>query len=464
MIRMTVWMLAAFLAIGTVTPGAVGQDEEQPRPRRRMGRPEVEDSQPRPKPEEAKEKKKEKKDDVFLAIRGGDVYTVTSGVLEGATILVKNGKIHEIGRDVRVPEKAEVIEAAGMRIYPGLIALNSSGILGRDPVQDNTDPFDFSMVLALATGITTAVTGNTAAKLTYGSLDDMTIKENLFIPLSYTTRNPGGRRSLRQDLDRVRNYLRDLREYEIKKKEGEKDLEEPDKKWLTGKYENYRKLLTGEATAKFSADDAQSMREICALVETYGFRAVIDGGAEAWTIASELGRAGVKLLFSPRDARSEDLRTNRLSGSSIDASRILHDHGVPFAIQAPSGGISLGGIIGRDLLTLPLDAAFAVRGGLPDDAAVETITIGAARVLGIDDRVGSIEPGKDADLIVCDGDLLHYNTMVQWTIVNGKIVYDKEKESVFRHIRPRPGKEAEALPTDYWPRRWIEEFIRGESR
>src|SRR5206468_12175349 len=89
---------------------------------------------------------------------------------------------------------------------------------------------------------------------------------------------------------------------------------------------------------------------------------------------------------------------------------------------------------------LPVEAGFAVRGGLPDDAALAAMTIVPARVLGIDHRVGSLERGKDCDAIVTDGDILHYQTFVQYAVVDGKLVYDKEKELYFAHIRPRPKK------------------------
>jgi hypothetical protein len=461
MSRMIVWILASFLALGSVLEYAVAQDG-QPRPRRRGMRGPAQEAEPA-KPKDETKKENKKKEDVYFAVKGADVYTVSDGVLRGATILVKNGKIHEIGATVKIPEKAETLDATGMQVYPGLVALDSRGILGREPVRDSTDPFEFSMLLALASGVTTAVSGNTAAKLTYGSLEDMVIEDSLFVPLGYSTNNPSGKRSLRADLDRVRDYLRDLRAYEIAKKAGDEDAEEPDKKWLTGKFENYRKLLTGEATAKFRAGDAPAMRDVCGLVREYGLSAVIEGGTEAWTMAPELGRAGVGVILAPRAGGREDRRVNRPTGASIETARILYDHGVPFGICVTSPGISLGGIVGKDLLNLPMEAAFAVRGGLPESVAIEAITLEAARILGIDDRIGSIEPGKDADLIVCDGDLLHYETMVQWAIVNGKVVYDKEKEGIFAHIRPRTPEAAEFVPQDYWPRAWIEEFIRGKS-
>ena len=98
-----------------------------------------------------------------------------------------------------------------------------------------------------------------------------------------------------------------------------------------------------------------------------------------------------------------------------------------------------------------MEAAFAVRGGLPEEAAVQAITLDAARILGVDHRVGSIEVGKDADFAIVDGDLLHYMTLVRWTVVNGRVAYDKKKEGLLDHIRPDGDRNAPP-PSDYWPR------------
>ena len=88
---------------------------------------------------------------------------------------------------------------------------------------------------------------------------------------------------------------------------------------------------------------------------------------------------------------------------------------------------------------LPIEAGFAVRGGLPERAALEAITITPARLMGVDHRVGSLEVGKDCDLILTDGDVLHYQTFTQLAVIEGKVVYEKDKELFFAHIRPHPG-------------------------
>ena len=130
---------------------------------------------------------------------------------------------------------------------------------------------------------------------------------------------------------------------------------------------------------------------------------------------------------------------------------------------ATEGFINLGGIVGRDIMALAIEADFAIRGGLPEDAALASITTTSARILGVQHRVGSLEIGKDCDLIVVDKDLLHYEAFVQWTVVDGKVVYDKQKELYFAHIRPRP-ETALAPETHRRRRRAGRDAARAERR
>ena len=101
----------------------------------------------------------------------------------------------------------------------------------------------------------------------------------------------------------------------------------------------------------------------------------------------------------------------------------------------PGSGLGTGGILGQDLNTPHIDAAFAVRGGLDNRKALRTLTLDAAKMIGLDARIGSIEKGKDADILILDGDPLHYKTFVETAIVNGKIVYEKDKEPFYSHIK-----------------------------
>jgi imidazolonepropionase-like amidohydrolase len=392
-----------------------------------------------------------KEKDRFLAVVHGRVHTLTGPVLERATVLAKNGVITAIGRDVPLPPDCEVVDAAGLEAYPGLIAAAAGGIHGASNPQDTTNVYGLNMLIALAGGITTALSGNDVAKLTFGTPQDMVLKANAFVSLSYTTRNPLERAQLRADLERVRTYLRDLQKYE-REKAAKKDAKPPDKEWLKEKYENYRKLLQHEAVALVSAQETHELRDIAELASAYDFGVVVRGAYEGWTVAPWLGRAGVRAVITPRENREPDERANRPTGSSIENARILREHGVTVAVVPQTTTITLWGLAGRDLLQLNLEAGFAVRGGLSSEDALRTITIDAARVLGVDDRVGSLEVGKDADVVVCDGDLLHYMTQVRYTIVNGRVAYDKAKETLYAHIRPTGQREVPQFD-DQWPRR-----------
>lgn len=386
-----------------------------------------------PQKGDAEEKEEEK--DTYLALVGGDIHTGLGGVLREATILVKNDKIEAYGYDVFVPEDAEVVDVTGMRVYPGLIAVGSFGLFGGGGnLTDSVDPYNQSMTLALAAGVTTAVNGSSVAKLKRGHVEGLMVKNQAWDAWSYSNSNPTGQLKIRENLQKAAAYLRAYRQWEIDKRSN-KDLKEPSRKGVDQKSVN---VLTGKSRPKFSSNDRTDLLEIARLAQEFGFRPIIEGCTEGWTVAAELGRAGATAIVTPRTRRGKNERQVADGGTSIENAAKLYSHGVNVVVVPASRGISLGGIVGQDLLHLPIEAGFAIRGGLSEQAALESITIQAARALELGHRIGSIEVGKDADLIVTDGDLLHYQTFVQWAIVDGEIVYDKQEEMFFAHIRPRP--------------------------
>ncbi len=456
-------ILLCLLSLFAAIAFASGAQAQERRPRR----PQPEQAPPaEPPPAPPAEEKQEVKDR-WLAVLNGKVHTASGPVLDGVTILCRNGRIAEIGPNLTLPDDCEQLDAAGHFVYPGLIAVRSQGIHGGGSPEDGTDVFSFNMSLALGAGITTAVTGDTAAKLTYGTLEGMIVKRGLFESLSYNSRDPAGKRRVREGLDRVRQHLRDVAAHEEEKRLNP-EAKAPDDKWIRGPYATYLRLLKGEAAALVDANSAWELLQLADLAETYGIRIVVRGAYEAWTVAPKLSRAGMAAIITPRQRVDENTRSNRPTGSTIENARILHERGIRVAVTptgslfGPGYGISLGGLAGRDLLHLALEAAFAVRGGLSNSEAIKTVTIDAARILGIDSRVGSIEVGKDADFVITDGDLLHYMTLVRWTVVNGRIAYDKDKEGIYSHIRP--GGDVNAPPPDeYWPRRLGVEWRRSRD-
>jgi hypothetical protein len=443
--------------------------------------------------EEGAKKSDSEKDAKYLAIVGGDVHSGTGAVLRGATVLARNGKIAEIGYDVFVPPGAETIDAAGLRVYPGLIALGATtrltaglgaaeepdlgedefehphglpeirwdGLLpvpvaseshvegpGESPelqaeeggeeekseIEDTFDPFNSFLVLALATGITTAQQSSAAVKLKRYEIDGVLLKDRNLANVAWSLSNPSGIATTRKKFTKAAEYLRELRAWRAR---GNKDEKEPSKK---GVDTTALRVLSGEALALFRAGVREELLAIARFAQEFGFRPVIEGCEEGWTVADELGRAGATAILTPRRRLPKDEHFVRPGGASIENAALLHARGVQIAVRPESTSVDFVGTAGRDLLALPVEAGFAVRGGLPDQAALEAMTIVPARILGIDHRVGTLEPGKDCDAIVTDGDLLHYQTFVQYAVVDGKLVYDKEKELYFAHIRPRAKK------------------------
>lgn len=393
----------------------------------------------------------------YLAVIGGDIYTGTGEVIRGGRLLARNGRIVAIGHGVEIPGldydqdvpeenrkyRVEVLDVSNVpnaRIYPGLVAFQSSGLLGTgSDFRDSIDPFSQNMVLGLATGITTTGASNSAVKLKrwVGGArpyrwDGIVVRDNAYS--TFTFGNASSRRSLREKLVTASDFLRKYRvwEEEVKK---DKDLKEPSRRGVDN---TVLRVLRGEVLARFRAHERAELLAIARLSQEFGFRPVIEGAREGWVVADELGRAGAYVVLTARERRDQDERLVREGGSSIENAAILHRSGVPVAIVPATTGIDLGGIVGRDIMHLPMEVGFAIRGGLPQDAGLAGITTVPARLMGISHRVGTLEKGKDADLIVTDGDILHYQTFVQYTVVDGEIVYDKEQELFFAHIRPRP--------------------------
>ncbi|MFT7668051.1 MAG: hypothetical protein ACI8X5_000738 [Planctomycetota bacterium] len=411
--------------------------------------------------EEAEPIPEEDKDSYFL-VENADVHTGTGEVLRSAGVLSKNGKIIQIGYDLEVPGRdyyldmpeedrdfrVKVVDANGMRVYPGLVVISSTGLTGPSgDFRNSIDPFSQNMVLGLAAGITTTGAGRAAVKLKrYVShepslpydFDGIVLSESTYTSLTYSSGS--SKRSLREKFDSARDYLLRLRQWneDVKK---DKDIKEPEKKGVDS---TALAVLSGETQSRFRADDRGTILGIARFCQEYGFRPVIDGCREGWTVAEELGRAGAMAIITARDRRDKQESLVRDGGSSIENAAILSKAGVSVAIVPSSKGVALDGIVGRDIMHLPVEVGFAIRGGLSEELALASITTIPARMMGISHRVGTLEVGKDCDLIVTDGDLLHYQTFVQYAVVDGDLVYDKEEELFFAHIRPRP--EVEVAP------------------
>jgi imidazolonepropionase-like amidohydrolase len=145
----------------------------------------------------------------------------------------------------------------------------------------------------------------------------------------------------------------------------------------------------------------------------------------------------VQAILTPRSRRRPNTGKEDTSGSSIETSGTLEKAAVPFAVAPLGTSVSLDGLPGRDLTSLMLEAAYAVRGGASEKTALEALTITPAKMLGLDKKIGSIEEGKDADLLILNGPPLDYRTHIERALVGGKIYYDRLKEKIYPDLPNR---------------------------
>lgn len=422
--------------------------------------------QPAPQAEAPKKEEKKKEPKKYLAIVGGDVYLGTGQRLTGATVLVADDKIEKVGHNLKLPEGTTVIDAKGKTVSPGFVCVQGSGMGAgfSGPYKDTVNPFAPDIKQGLAAGITSFLAGSTSSrgrlggsnaviKLAYGDVEGMVLKENsvvgVSVPLDRTAKD-----KLVETVKKAKEYLAAKAAYPAVKAKDPKAkapkapsgstqilavLEGKASLWVSpggGGFNPFRRMRGGGGGG---ASDVGAIRAALDIARLFGRGVVIQKPTSAWVIPDEIAATGSSVVISPRTRLPPDPKNPETTGTNLASARILDKAGVPVAVTCPSGmfgggGVGTNGILGQDLNTPNIDAAYAVRGGLSNRKALRTLTLDAANILGVGDRVGSLEAGKDADILILDGDPLHYSTFVTTAVVNGKVVYEKGKEALYRHI------------------------------
>ncbi|WP_397547773.1 amidohydrolase family protein [Rhodothermus marinus] len=378
-----------------------------------------------------------------LAVRADTIYTMAGAPIENGVVLVRNGKIEQVGpaRAVRIPEGYRVLEA--VVVTPGLVDAHSvvglAGILNYDHDQDQLDTSDPIQPELRAIdaynareklvewvrsfGVTTLHTGHGPGAVISGQTmlvktRGETVEEALVDSVATVAatlgpmveryfRSPGTRAKamamLRAELLKAQAYRRKLRASDPARRP------EPDLGM-----ETLVRVLDGEIPLMITAQQVPEIMAALRLQREFGFRLILDGAAEAYLVLDEIKQAGVPVILHPTMVRPRGETVN----ATLETAARLHEAGIPFAFQ--SGFESY---VPKTRVVL-FEAAMAVANGLPRTAALEALTIQAARILGIADRVGSLEPGKDADLVLFDGDPFEYTTHVCGVIIEGEPVHE----------------------------------------
>lgn len=267
---------------------------------------------------------------------------------------------------------------------------------------------------------------NAVIKMSFGKLDGMLVSESAFLDLT-----PGSltgslnQHNWRDQFAKARKYKEDQAAHEKAVAAGKK--EQPPRKPVS---DEFLRLIDREIALRIPANTVSDIRDMLALSKELNYKLVITGAAEAWVIPDELAEAGAAVITVPRTRRNPRFGEETSSGTWIEMPRVLEQTGVPFALATLSSSISLNGLAGRDLTSLPLEAAFAIRGGASERTALAAMTIVPAKLMGLEARLGSIEVGKDADLLLFGGDPLDYRNYVETALVNGRVVYRRAEDRV----------------------------------
>jgi imidazolonepropionase-like amidohydrolase len=387
-----------------------------------------------------------------VVFRGATVVPVSSPPIELGIVVVRDGKIDAVGRadSIRVPRGAEVRDVSGKFVLPGLVDAHShlGDVAGGDSsgalhpsvrALDAVDVHDESFWRARAGGITTVnvmpgsghlMSGQTVylkLRADPGSIEDWLYCADPIDGVCGSMKMANGTNSLRDDpfpgtraksAAMVRELFVAAQNYQAKRKRAqeEKEKEEDDEAKPAERdlgLEAVAQVLDGTRRVQFHTHRHDDIATILRLHREFGFDFVVQHGTESWMLADELAREGVSVSFTLLDSpggKEEILRMR------MDAPALLERAGVDV-------GLNTDDPINDSRLLLRI-AAMAARHGLSREGALRAVTLVPARQLGLDDRIGSIEPGKDADLVVLSGDPLSVYTQVLETWVEGRRVYD----------------------------------------
>lgn len=373
-----------------------------------------------------------------IAVKADTLYTMNGSAITDGVVLVQNGKIETAGSatDIQIPGDYEVHEA--VVVTPGLIDAHSvvglSGIYNQDSDQDQLeesnafqpelraiDAYNAREELVkflMNKGITTVHTGHgpgalasgqtMIAKTSYNTVEEAVIDSATMVAFtlgSGVSRNystPGttakGVAMLRQNFIKAQDYAEKM------------NSENAPSKNL--KMEVMADILNGDITALITAQTAQDILTAIRLQEEFGFKMILDGAAEAYLVMDKIKEAGVPIIIHPTLVRTYGGTQN----ASFETAGKVQEADILVAFQS-----GYEGYVPKTRVVL-YEAALASTNGLDRDAALRALTIDAAEILGIDQQVGSLEEGKDADIVLYNGDPFEYTTHIEKVIIDGKLV------------------------------------------
>jgi len=387
----------------------------------------------------------------MLVIKNAKIITMANQVFENGSIVVEGTTIKEIGNiDVSKYQDAEVIDAKGLTVTPGLIdphchiGVMEEGIRfeGNDtnevsgPIYpelrgiDSIYMKDMAFDYTYKTGITTVNTGPGSANIiggtftaikTFGNtIEEVVLKEETAMKMALgenpkrvygsTNKNPGTRMAsaalMREWLFKAREYHKKYTAW-VNKEEG---ATEPN---FDMKLHSLMRVFDG-LIVKIHAHRADDIETAIRITKEFGLNTTIEHATESFLIPQLVKESGIPVIIGPTLGSASKYE---LVNKSFKSAKVLEDSGIQFAIMTDHPVITLD--------TTLVQAALFIKEGLSEQKALEALTITSAKINGISDRVGSLEVGKDADIVIWDGPIFDLMTRTEYVIINGKVVHQK---------------------------------------
>lgn len=403
-----------------------------------------------------------------LVIRGGTVHPVAGAPFTG-DVVVEDGRIASLGAQAATPAGAAVIDATGLHVYPGLFdaasVLGLTEISSIDVTEDIDELGDFTphiqartavhpasehIPVARANGITHTMavprsgggSGGFSGQGSVFNLDGWTIEEMEITPAAVMAMEwPGIRtrefdrstftwrdrpyREAREEqaeaINRMREWLAMARAYQRGVDAG--TIGRPDLRLAA-----LARVASGELPVLVRVDSERDIRDVVEFAAEEGIRLIIAGASQGYRVANLLAERRIPVILGP-------------TLSNPTSSHVPYDEQYtnPGKLHAAGVTIAFATFDAADARTLPYEAAAGIPFGLPREAALRAITAAPAEILGLADRLGTIEQGKIANLIVTDGDPLEITTQVRHLIVDGREVSTRNRhQELYERYRARP--------------------------
>ncbi len=391
-----------------------------------------------------------------VAIDAGRIITITGADIEDGTILIEDGIIKAVGKDVEIPWDAFVMQAEGQVVMPGFVLAHTADGLDRPNENvpevpflstfDSIDPLSAFFEDSLRDGIAAMLVlpGNntllggtgTVVSPRGRTVEDMLVKRYVGLKISLEpTRNTsrmGHMQRFRRYMDELKEYLE---EYDRRKKEAEKDKKPFDEE-IDPRKQPMIDLQDGKLTAYIYCGVAADVPKAIEIVETHKLKAVLVLSPDCYKAAALIAQKKLPVVLDPELIvwkTNEEQNTEEMKV----VPGIFHKAGVKFAFQSDTSRY------GRRYLWY--QAATAVKYGMSRKEALKSITLYPAQFIGIDDRFGSIEAGKEANLLFLTGDPLDAQTWVDKVMLAGEVVYEKSKDQRLKKLLEGPEEQEESI-------------------